>query len=108
MTKYVRKLVTIREDQEETIAAHPELNLSGAVQKMIDEMYRGIIEAVLPGLGGRRALYSSETEAKCHLGYVFPHIEWGEWIECNEPEASEHEEVMYGTEYGAVVVALYQ
>jgi len=62
MTKYVRKLVTIREDQEETIANHPDLNLSGAVQKMIDGMYPLHGGMPVKQFAAWKAIYDDEPE----------------------------------------------
>ena len=38
MTKFVRVNVSIRKDQKEWLGKHPEVNVSGLLQKTIDEL----------------------------------------------------------------------
>lgn len=38
MTKYVRVNVSIRKDQKDWLDTHPEINVSGLLQKAIDEL----------------------------------------------------------------------
>ena len=38
MTEYVRLSATIRKDQKEWLDKHPEINVSGLLQKAIDEL----------------------------------------------------------------------
>lgn len=67
-----------------------------------------MIEAVLIALGNRKAVYENEAAAKTHMEYVFGPIQWGEWTQCEEPEAKENEWVMWGMQNGEPVVALYE
>jgi len=38
MTAYRKKAITIRQDQADWLAAHPEINFSGLVQKWLDDL----------------------------------------------------------------------
>jgi hypothetical protein len=67
-----------------------------------------MIEAVLVGLGNRKAVYENEAAAKSHTEHVFGPVVWGAWVQCEEPEAGENEWIMWGTHDGGPVVALYE